>query len=124
MAIAEPVEQVDIMLLKTEDGRVVFRVTPEGDFAFGPDFGTADAAKHFAEFVNKIMVQRDDHVLRENTELRKTILEHLKDKGELRGMVEEQGRSKIYDDGSGEPARHELHRRLAELHARIEQKCG
>lgn len=75
MAIAEPLDQVDIMVLKSEDGRVVFRVTTEGELIFGPDFGASDAAKHFAEFVNKIMQGRDDHALRENTTLRKTILE-------------------------------------------------
>ena len=73
--IAEPLDQVDVMVLNSEDGRLVFRVTPEGALVFGPDFGTADAAKHFAEFVNKIMDGRDDHALRENTLLRKTIIE-------------------------------------------------
>lgn len=90
MAIAEPRQQVDVLVLHSEDGRVVFRVTPDGELIFGPDFGAADAAKHFTEFVNKIMDQRDDHVLRENTELRKTILDHLKDKGKLRRIMEHQ----------------------------------
>ncbi len=89
MAIAEPLEQVDVMVLSSEDGREVLRVTPEGELIFGPDFGAADAAKHFAEFLNKIMDQRDNHAIRENTQLRRTILGHLKDKGEIRRAMEQ-----------------------------------
>ena len=113
MAIAEPVDQVDIMELKSEDGRLVFRVTSEGQLIFGPDFGAADAAKHFVQFVNKIMDERDQHVVRENTELRKTILGHLKGKGELRRIVEYQ-KAEMKD----------LTDQRDELHTLIEKKCG
>lgn len=111
--IAEPLDQVDVMVLKSEDGRMVFRVTPEGALVFGLDFGAADAAKHFAEFVNKIMDERDDHALRENTTLRRTILDHLKDKGELRRIMEYQ-KVEMKDPTD----------QRDELHTLIEKKCG
>ncbi len=114
MAIAEPAEMVDTLQLHSEDGRLVLRVTEQGQLIFGEDFGTADAAKHFAEVVNKIMEQRNNQALEENTRMRQVIWQHFKDKGGIRLLMQEQL-------AEGEP---DFEANLTEIYALIEKKCG